>query len=125
MLTKEIFDTKFPEFTDVTAGEFSNTLGLYPNYVGFEYGNDKKQDNIILYLMAHLYVTVTSAASTGEELLTPTISSQSVGGVSLGYAVNSMSSRERSLMGDFESTKYGKMYLSLLANSFRYSPRAV
>ncbi len=125
MLTKDIFNTKFPEFESLTDGEFDNTLDLYPNYLGFEYGNDKKQNNIILYLMAHLYVTITSAASNGEELLTPTISSQSVSGLSLGYAVNSMSSRERSLMGDFESTKYGKMYLSLLANSFNYGPMSV
>ncbi len=122
MLTKDIFNTKFPEFESLTDGEFDNTLGLYPNFIGFEYGNTDKQDNIILYLMAHLYVTVTSA---NAKTPAPLISSKSVDGISISYAINSTTTRERALETDFETTKYGKMYLSLKANSFRYAPRAV
>ena len=72
-------------------------------------------DRITAYLAAH-YLTIAVASQNGNTGSTAPIASQSVGEISVSYAVNSA---EKGSDAYFNSTIYGQQYLSLLR---RYCP---
>ena len=99
------FTTKFTEFTATQITDYFLLLEeTYPFLYGVLYGTSNNDDQVILYLMAHLMSLQTSGKSGNYA------TSKSDGDVSISYATPTSLS-ERYLF--YSSTKYGVMFLQL------------
>jgi len=101
---REDFLVRFPEISEDIVDKWLPVFeNSYKAYYNAEYGVNEKDNEIILNLLAHL-ITVSNNNSTGENVAP--VSSKSVGGVNVSYAVN---------VGDnsdafFSSTIYGQTF---------------
>ena len=101
------FKTRFPELTNTQTDLVIPTLEqVWPCYYGGDYSLVCDRE-VILNLVAHLFVDETSAGSGSLK----SVSSKSVGSVSVSYANATYSGGEG--YDFFKTTKYGKRYLML------------
>ena len=99
------FETKFTEFSAENITDYFTLLeSTYPCLYGATYGDSDCDDQVILYLMAHLMSLQVSGKSGNFA------TSKSDGDVSVSYATPTTMS-ERYLF--YSSTKYGVMFLQL------------
>ena len=103
------FTTKFTEFTAQQITDYFLSLEeTYPFLYGVLYGTSNNDDQVVLYLMAHLMSLQVSGKSGNYAI------SKSDGDVSISYAIPSSFS-ERYLF--YSSTKYGVMFLQLTSKN--------
>lgn len=117
------FEAKFPEI-NFEDNEWNLAVGLYPCFYGVEWDTSTCDDNIILYLLAHLIITIQqqqgkTGASVGA-VGNGRVQSKSVGNVSVGYAITPFSVEQELKYGEFMTTSYGKIYLTLLKNNYHF-----
>lgn len=109
MNLKEDFKNKFKKFKDE---DIETYLPIYETsykaYYGGAYGKNIKDNEIILFLIAHL-ITVSKNTDDGQSLQMQ-VSSQSVDGVSVSYAVPQSTS---DIDAFFRASVYGITYLAL------------
>lgn len=117
------FEAKFPEivFTD---DEWDLAVSLFPCFYGAEWDTSPCDDNVILYLLAHLIITIqhqqgNTGASAGK-VSNGRFHSKTVGNVSASYAITAFTAEQELKYGEFMSTSYGIRYLSLLININHY-----
>lgn len=94
-----VIDTYFPLYETT-----------YTCYYGALYGNDVCDNEIILYLLAHL-ITTAEGYSSGDTI--KQVGSESVGGVSVSYVANALDNNEKF----FTSTLYGQQYKLLTSKN--------
>lgn len=103
------FKARFPEFSatsvDMYLPAISSLWQCYYPRGDYSHPCDREA---ILNLLAHMFVGEINADSSSAR----TISSQSVGSVSVGYEANSSSSSR--LAESYLSTKYGQRFLMLI-----------
>jgi hypothetical protein len=114
------FETRFPEIT-INSGDWDTAMSLYPNFLGTKWGVSEEGDNKVLYLLAHLITVIGSHRAEGAGIVGDRgrLQSKTVGKISVSYAITPLSAEEEFRYGSFLSTKYGKMYLSLIHGSMR------
>lgn len=113
------FEVRFPEIV-VVPGDWDVAVSLYPNFLGTKWDISEQGDNKILYLLAHLITVIglhrdQKFVGNGKGR----IQSKTVSKISVSYAITPLSVEEEFEYGDFLSTNYGRMYLSLINNSRR------
>lgn len=118
------FEDKFPEIT-FTDEEWNFAVELYPCFYGVEWDTSPCDDNVILYLVAHLIIIIQQTQSkTGASVGIPSkegyVSSESVGSVSVSHAVSAFTTQEEFKYGNLTSTTYGKIFLALINNMNRF-----
>lgn len=117
------FEAKFHEIT-FTDDEWNLAVSLYPCFYGAEWDTSPCDDNVILYLLAHLIITIQRQQSgTGSavgKVGNGRIQSKTVGNVSASYAITAFTTEQELKYGEFMSTSYGIRYLSLLNNINHY-----
>lgn len=102
------FKARFPgAFTDAVVDQFIPILEpIWPCYWGGQY-TDPCGEEIVLNLLAHM---LSSEISAGSEV-TKTVTSKSVGNVSVSYSEGYAAASER--IAWLKTTKYGARYLLL------------
>lgn len=117
------FENKFPEI-DFIDNEWDLAVGLYPCFYGAEWDTNPCDDNAILYLLAHLIITIQhQQGKTGAFVGVVgdgRLQSKSVGNVSASYAITPFTTEQELKYGEFMTTSYGKTYLTLLNNINHY-----
>ena len=104
------FKTRFPEFEADKVDELLPTFeGVWQCYYGGDYSR-KCEREIILNLLAHLFVEASSTSVEG----TKETASETVGNVSVSYVSGAASGGMNRLWPYFGSTKYGKQFLFLI-----------
>ena len=81
MITSTDFKIRFPEFTSTADAKINLLIDEAYLSIGAKYG--KFQDTAVLYFVAHNLVVETN----GLNAMSATVSSQSVDGVSVSYAM--------------------------------------
>lgn len=112
------FEVKFPEI-NFTDDEWGFAVDLYPCFYGAEWDTSPCDDNVILYLLAHLIIVIQrqqSETKVGLPSLAGYTQSKSVGNVSFSKAVVAFSTIDEFKYGNLTSTSYGKIFLTLLNN---------
>lgn len=102
MITSTTFKIKFPEFTSTPDAKINLLIDEAYLSIGSKYG--KFQDTAVLYFVAHNLTIETN----GLNAMSATVSSQSVDGVSVSYA---MPTTVNEINAYYGSTGYGKKYL--------------
>ena len=102
MITSTNFKIKFPEFTSTSDAKINLLIDEAYLSIGAKYG--KFQDTAVLYFVAHNLVIETN----GLNAMSATVSSQSVDGVSVSYAMPTTINEINAYYG---STGYGQKYL--------------
>jgi len=106
------FITRFPNFSEVTAGIYIPILeDVYPCYWIGNYDTDCGKE-IVLNLLAHMMIQETQTDSTSSPLKAE--QSKSVGNVSVSYEMATTATNERNAW--FRSTSYGIRFLTLTMN---------
>lgn len=103
------FKARFPEFqsADVDAA-WPGLEASWPCYYGTTYGTSSCEDQIILNLIAHLFiVNFNGGSSAAGPAPAMVASSKSVGSVSVTKVVDSNMSDQQSF---FNSTRYGQQF---------------
>lgn len=118
------FEAKFPEI-DFTNDEWGKAVDLYPCFYGAEWDANPCDDNVILYLLAHLIIMIKrQQGATGDAVGVAGdvgyTQSKSVGSVSVSRAVSPFSTIDQFKYGDLTSTSYGQNYLTLINNMNHY-----
>ena len=108
MLTEQDFLDRFPNFDTTQVNDKWPVLSkIWPCYYpNTDYGIDDCDDEAILNLVAHLFVTEISQSDAAFK----DIQSQSVGSVSVSYNNNGSNISKEF----FNSTKYGQRFLQLI-----------
>jgi hypothetical protein len=94
-----VIDTYFPLYETT-----------YTCYYGASYGSNNCDDEIILFLLAHL-ITIADTNPFGESI--KQVGSESVGGVSTSYIANALDNNDKF----FTSTLYGQQYKLLTSKN--------
>lgn len=102
MITSVDFKIRFPEFVSVADSKINLLIDEAYLSIGANYG--KFQDTAVLYFVAHNLTIETN----GLSAMSATVSSQSVDGVSVSYAMPKTVSEINAYYG---STGYGQKYL--------------
>ena len=102
MITSVDFKIRFPEFTSTADSKINLLIDEAYLSIGAKYG--KFQDTAVLYFVAHNLVIETN----GLNAMSATVSSQSVDGVSVSYAMPTTINEINAYYG---STGYGQKYL--------------
>ena len=102
MITSTAFKIRFPEFTSTADAKINLLIDEAYLSIGDKYG--KFQDTAVLYFVAHNLVIETN----GLNAMSATVSSQSVDGVSVSYAMPTTINEINAYYG---STGYGQKYL--------------
>ena len=102
MITSVDFKIRFPEFTSTSDAKINLLIDEAYLSIGAKYG--KFQDTAVLYFVAHNLVIETN----GLNAMSATVSSQSVDGVSVSYAMPTTINEINAYYG---STGYGQKYL--------------
>ena len=102
MITSTNFKIRFPEFTSILDIKINLLIDEAYLSIGAKYG--KFQDTAVLYFVAHNLVIETN----GLNAMSATVSSQSVDGVSVSYAMPTTINEINAYYG---STGYGQKYL--------------
>ena len=102
MITSTDFKIRFPEFTSIADAKINLLIDEAYLSIGAKYG--KFQDTAVLYFVAHNLVIETN----GLNAMSATVSSQSVDGVSVTYAMPTTINEINAYYG---STGYGQKYL--------------
>ena len=102
MITSTAFKIRFPEFTSIADAKINLLIDEAYLSIGAKYG--KFQDTAVLYFVAHNLVIETN----GLNAMSATVSSQSVDGVSVSYAMPTTINEINAYYG---STGYGQKYL--------------
>lgn len=111
------FKLRFPDIDTITVDKyFPLNETSYNYYYNVNYGDDLRTDEAILFLMAHLITTESSAGSSPIK----DTQSKSVDGVSVAYTPIATTSGQDQF---FMSTKYGQKFLQL--TQFGYGGRFV
>jgi len=101
------FKARFPALSAVAIdATWANLEKAWPRFYGFEYGSSEDIDEIILQLIAHLFV-VASSPTSGPVMAK---GGQSVGSVSVTWNTPPAASQRQSFFG---STQHGQMFLIL------------
>ena len=121
---RDNFKAKFTEIT-FTDGEWDLAVSLYPCFYGSEWDTNPCDDNVILYLLAHLVIiTQQQQGAIGDLIGKPSdegyVQSKSVGSVSISKAVTAFTTIDEFKYGNLTSTSYGKMFLALINNINHY-----
>jgi len=102
LITSTNFKIRFPEFTSTADAKINLLIDEAYLSIGSKYG--KFQDTAVLYFVAHNLVIETN----GLNAMSATVSSQSVDGVSVSYAMPTTINEINAYYG---STGYGQKYL--------------
>ena len=102
MITSVDFKIRFPEFTSTADAKINLLIDEAYLSIGAKYG--KFQDTAVLYFVAHNLTIETN----GLNAMSATVSSQSVDGVSVSYAMPTTINEINAYYG---STGYGQKYL--------------
>lgn len=102
---------KFPNIDPaVIATYFPLYETTYTCYYGAEYGSNTCDDEVILYLLAHL-ITIADTNTSGESI--KQVGSDSVGSVSTSYIANALDNDDKF----YTSTLYGQTFKLLIAKN--------
>ena len=102
MITSTDFKIRFPEFVSVSDSKINSLIDEAYLSIGSKYG--KFQDTAVLYFVAHNLTIETN----GLSAMSATVSSQSLDGVSVSYA---MPKTIKEINAYYGSTGYGQKYL--------------
>lgn len=109
-----LIDDLKAKFPNIDAATIDTYFPLYETtytcYYGAVYGSSVCDDEIILYLLAHL-ITIADTFQSGESI--QQIGSASVGSVSTSYIANPLDNNDKF----FASTLYGQQYTLLTAKN--------
>lgn len=102
------FKARFPNFDTAQVDAILPALiATYHCYYGGDYDANDCEQEIILQLLAHLFVLDTSTSNSPVRLQ----SSKSVGPTSVGYEASNPAGQTKSFFG---TTRYGQTYLMLI-----------